>query len=360
LLGNAIKFTESGEVALRVTPDADSTVPGTLRFTISDTGIGIPGEKLGAVFERFTQADSSTTRRYGGSGLGLTISKRLVELMGGCIKVESSVGKGSVFSFTVPLEVWTGATRRAAVPVGAGPELPLPALHILLVEDSPDNRTITVAYLQGTPYQVEIAENGAVAYEKFTAGRYDLVLMDRQMPVMDGLTATRAIRAWEQSNHRPPTPIIALTAAALRGDQEKCVAAGCTAYLTKPIKQEVLLQAIKEHSLATAVSSKEEGSRRDTILVRVNPRFADLIPAFLQNRRQDVIAMLNALDRGDFETVQSLGHGMKGAGGSWGFQTITDIGAALEQAGESADTAASHKWVGKLSTYLDRVEIVSD
>ena len=360
LLGNAIKFTETGEVALRVTPDENSSAPGVLRFTISDSGIGIPGEKLGAVFERFTQADSSTTRRYGGSGLGLTISKRLVELMGGCIKVESSVGKGSVFSFTVPLEIWAGATRSAAVPAGTGPEPALPALHILLVEDSSDNRTITRAFLKDTPYRVEIAENGAIGYEKFTAGHYDLVLMDRQMPVMDGLTATRAIREWEQANHRPPTPIIALTASALKGDQEKFVAAGCTAYLTKPIKQEVLLQAIKAHSVGTPRSSQADSSRSDTILVRVNPRFADLIPAFLQNRRQDVIAMLSALDRRDFKTVESLGHGMKGAGGSWGFQAITDIGAALEQAGESADTAASHKWVGELSTYLDCVEIVSD
>src|SRR6185369_7672623 len=150
LLGNAIKFTESGEVALRVAPDADSSVAGILRFTISDTGIGIPGEKLGAVFERFTQADSSTTRRYGGSGLGLTISKRLVELMGGCIRVESGLGKGSVFSFTVPLEIWAGPARRTVVPVGTDPEPALPALRILLVEDSSDNRTITVAYLKDT------------------------------------------------------------------------------------------------------------------------------------------------------------------------------------------------------------------
>jgi len=360
LLGNAIKFTESGEVALRVTRDTNSSAPGTLRFTISDTGIGIPDEKLGAVFERFTQADSSTTRRYGGSGLGLTISKRLVELMGGRIWVESGVGKGSVFSFAVPLEIWTEAARRVPVPVGSDPEAPLPALRILLVEDSPDNRTITLAYLRDTPYRVEIAENGAVAYEKFTAGRYDLVLMDRQMPVMDGLTATRAIRNWEQANHRPPTPIVALTAAALKGDQEKCVAAGCTAYLTKPIKQEVLLQAIKEHSPVAAASSKDESSRADAILVRADPKFADLIPGFLQNRRQDVIAMLDALTRGDFGTVESLGHGMRGAGGSWGFQTITDIGAALEQAGESADSDASRKWVSELSRYLDRVEIVAD
>jgi PAS domain S-box-containing protein len=360
LLGNAIKFTESGEVALRVAPDGDSAARGALRFTISDTGIGIPGEKLSAVFERFTQADSSTTRRYGGSGLGLTISKRLVELMGGCIRVESGVGKGSVFSFTVPLEIWEGPTRRAVVPVGADPEPALPALHILLVEDSSDNRTITLAYLQDTPYRVEIAENGAVAYAKFIAGPYDLVLMDRQMPVMDGLTATRAIRAWERANQRPPTPIVALTASALKGDQEQCMAAGCTAYLTKPIKQEVLLQAIKEHSLVMPASSKDEGSRKDTILVHANPMLADLIPGFLQNRRRDVVAMLDALDQGDFAIVESLGHGMKGAGGSWGFQAITDIGAALEQAAEGADGDASRKCVGELSRYLDRVEVVSD
>ena len=348
LLGNAIKFTESGEVALRVAPDADSSVPGALRFTISDTGIGIPGEKLGAVFERFTQADSSTTRRYGGTGLGLTISKRLVELMGGCIRVESGVGKGSVFSFAVPLEIWAGPTRRASAPVGTGPGLPLPALNILLVEDSPDNRTITVAYLQDTPYRVEIAENGAIAYAKFTAGHYDLVLMDRQMPVMDGMTATRAIREWEQANHRAPTPIIALTASALKGDQEKFMAAGCSAYLTKPMKQEVLLQAIREHSIPAPPSSQEETRRTDAILVRANPKLADLIPGFLQNRRRDVIAMLEALDRSDFATVESLGHGMKGAGGSWGFQAITDIGAALEQAARSADDDASRSASGRV------------
>jgi PAS domain S-box-containing protein len=360
LLGNAIKFTESGEVALRVTPDADGSVPGVLQFTISDTGIGIADEKLGAVFERFTQADSSTTRRYGGSGLGLTISKRLVELMGGCIHVESGMGKGSVFSFALPLEIGTGTMRRVPVAVGPGPEPPLPPLRILLVEDSTDNRTITMAYLQDTPYVIEIAENGAVAYTKFTGGRYDLVLMDRQMPVMDGLAATRAIREWEQANHRALTPIIALTASALKGDQEKFVAAGCTAYLTKPIKQAVLLQAINEHSGVPPPSSEKENSGTDPVVVRANPKLADLIPAFLQNRGKDVIAMVDALDRDDFKTVASLGHGMKGAGGSWGFQAITDIGDALEQAAESADKDALRKWVRELSRYLDRVEIVHD
>jgi len=347
-------------VSLRVTPERDASVSTALRFTVSDTGIGIPGEKLGQVFERFTQADSSTTRRFGGSGLGLTISKRLVELMGGRIWAESRVGEGSVFAFTVPFEIWAAASRPPAAPVGMGPEAPLPALCILLAEDSPDNCTITLAYLEDTPYRVEIAETGAIACEKFKSGLYDLVLMDRQMPVMDGLTATRTIRAWELANGRPPTPIIALTASALKGDREMCLTAGCTAFLTKPIKQEVLLQAIKEHSIVAPLSSKDESSRMDTILVRGNPKFADRIPAYLQNCRQNAIAMLDALDRVDFETVTILGHQMQGSGGAFGFQGITDIGAELQQAAESADTDASRKWVGELSSYLDRVEIISD
>jgi len=360
LLGNAIKFTESGEVSLRVTPDTDSSVPTALRFTVSDTGIGIPGEKLGQVFERFTQADSSTTRRFGGSGLGLTISKRLVELMGGRIWAESRVGEGSVFAVAVPFEIWAAANRPTAAAVGTGPEAPLQELCILLAEDSADNCTITLAYLEDTPYRVEIAETGAIACEKFKSGYYDLVLMDRQMPVMDGLTATRTIRAWELANGRPPTPIIALTASALKGDREMCLAAGCTAFLTKPIKQEVLLQAIKERSIVAPPSSKEGSSPMDTILVRAEPKFADRIPAYLQNCRQNGVAMLDALDRVDFETVKFLGHQMRGSGGAFGFQAITDIGAELQQAAESADADASRKWVGELSNYLDRVETVSD
>ncbi len=356
LLGNAIKFTQSGEVTLRVAPDANPSVPTALRFTVSDTGIGIPREKLGQVFERFTQADSSTTRRFGGSGLGLTISKRLVELMGGRIWVESEVGKGSVFAFAVPFEISAAVNRPAALSVGTDPELPLPALRILLAEDSPDNCIITMAYLEDTPYRVEIAETGALACKMFELGHYDLVLMDRQMPVMDGLTATRTIRAWEQANDRPPTPIIALTASALKGDREMCLAAGCTAFLTKPIKQEVLLQAIREHSIVAPSSSEEESNRIDRIRSSAKSKSAIRIPAYLRNCKQNVIVMLDALDRVDFETVTSLGHQMMGSGGMFGFQAITDIGRSIELAAERADTDASRKWVGALSIYLDGIE----
>ena len=355
LLGNAIKFTETGGVSLRVEPDLDSTVPTALRFTVSDTGIGIPGDKLERVFERFTQADSSTTRRFGGSGLGLTISRRLVELMGGRIWVESEVGRGSLFAFAVPFEVSTAANRPVAAPVGADPAAARPALRILMAEDSPDNRTITLAYLEDTPYRVDVAENGALACRMFNAGHYDLVLMDRQMPVMDGLTATRTIRAWEKAHNRLPTPIIALTASALKGDRETCLAGGCSAYLTKPIKQDVLLQAIADFSKVAAVPAPDS-ARRKIVSRSAEQRIADRAPAFLEHCRKNHVAAGHALDRDDFEAVLVVGHNMRGSGASFGFQPVTEIGAALEQAADRGDVVEMRTQLAALSLYLDGVE----
>ncbi len=356
LLGNAIKFTDRGAVMLRVTRDPTARSASALQFTISDTGIGIPREKLNAVFERFTQADSSTTRKYGGSGLGLTISKRLVELMGGRIWVTSEVDKGSEFSFALPFDIWSGANRPAAVPIGAGPETPLPALRILLVEDSVDNRFITTAYLRDTPYVIEIAENGAVACEKFEAGDYDLVLMDRQMPVMDGLTATRAMRAWEQARRRTPTPIIALTASALKGDQEQCMAAGCTAYLTKPIKQDVLLQAMLGLETIAHTTSPDDGET--PIIIHPDPILADLVPVFLRHCDENLAVLREALGAADFQAIQDIAHSIRGAGGSYGFQRLTDIGAALELAADQGDIGASTQLIDEISRYLRRVQVV--
>jgi PAS domain S-box-containing protein len=350
LLGNAIKFTQSGSVSLRVEPDGKDGSATALRFTVTDTGIGIAGDKLDQVFERFTQADSSTTRRFGGSGLGLTISRRLVELMGGRIWVTSKVDAGSVFAFAVPLEVSTAEIKLDAVALGTAPGLPLPVLHILMAEDSPDNCVIALAYLKDTPYLVDVAETGLLACEMFRAGRYDLVLMDRQMPAMDGLTATRTIRAWEKANHRAPTPIIALTASALKGDRETCLAAGCTAYLTKPIKQEVLLRAIVEHS-TVRISPQSP----DATPSRAARMLAKQTPAYLENCRLNVITMLAALDCGDFKVVTFLGHNLRGSGGAFGFQMITDIGAGLEQAADAADTAVSRRWLDDLSSYLNHL-----
>ncbi len=354
LLNNAIKFTEFGKVTLHVSPEVGAVSPQMLRFSVTDTGIGISDSKLGTIFERFTQADSSTTRRYGGSGLGLTISRRLVELMGGHIWVTSKEGDGSIFSFSVPLEVSDTQQNPATAVIDPAVASPVHPLNILLVEDFPDNRTITLAYLQNLPYHIDIAENGLQAYEKFIQGHYDLVLMDRQMPVMDGLTATRAIRKWENEHHLSATPIIALTAAALKGDREKCVAAGCTAYLTKPIKQNVLLKAIQEHTSKVIIPNNESISSTPSILTR---KFSDQVPVFLRNRRLDVATLLSALEQNDFDTIEFLGHGMRGSGGMFGFQTISDIGMELEEAALNTDKASVSKALDDLSRYLNGINM---
>jgi two-component system sensor histidine kinase/response regulator len=409
LIWNAIKFTEHGEIVLRIENNPESAVPvppsrvatpleleswqkelGSLLFSVSDTGIGILPEKLDAIFDSFTQGDSSITRKYGGTGLGLAISKRLVELMGGHIWVESEVGKGSTFYFTARFKIQTEPKQIVASPsvdlkglktlvvddnptnrlilrealVGRGAlvttveggeqglleikrakeagapyqlvlldcrmpdmdgfevaerikkdqsiggitimmltsdekqsnivrcrelgivsylikpikrselfraiknamiktdvssqELKMPPrqellndqhiLRILLVEDSKDNCLLIQSYLKKMPCQLDIAENGEIAVEKFKASKYDLVLMDIQMPVMDGYTATRTIREWERKNGVKSTPIIALTAYALDEDAQKAVDAGCTAHITKPIKKTRLMEVIYEYT----------------------------------------------------------------------------------------------------------------
>jgi len=277
----------------------------------------------------------------------------LVELMGGRIWGERGVAIGSVISFVVPYAI----CAKLEVPVVKQiepdhGETPMAPLRILLVEDSADNCIITQAYLELTPCNIEIADNGAIACEMFKAGDYDLILMDRQMPVMDGLTATREIRAWEQAKGRSPVPIIALTAYALKGEREVCIAAGCTDFLTKPIKQEVLLQAIREHSKDAKVKIHEP----ETVLLRA---LADRVPVYLQKVQKDTDALLDALDKADFKTVETLAHQMVGSGASYGFQTITDICAGLEQNARDANSDASRKWVGELSGYLNRVEVKS-
>jgi PAS domain S-box-containing protein len=260
LLGNAIKFTEAGHVRLSVAP-ADDSDDHLLHFRVEDTGIGIPPERLGLIFESFSQADSSTTRKYGGTGLGLAISRRLTELMGGCIWVESEPGRGSAFHFTVRFAPAVPAAARAAArlpaepaPVAApisamGGSLPAPpepaeAPCVLLAEDSENNRLLIEFFLKSTPYRVRFAANGSQAVERVAAGGIDLVLMDMEMPVMDGYEATRRIRELERTAGRPALAIVALTAYAMKEDEQRCLAAGCTAYLSKPVKKAVLLETL--------------------------------------------------------------------------------------------------------------------
>lgn len=253
LLGNAIKFTEVGEVAIEVSCEGKTASSRNLHVIVRDTGIGIPVDKLESIFTAFAQADSSTTRKFGGTGLGLTITRRLVELLGGRLWVESAPGKGSAFHFVLPIEEVnpllpdSTATANAASfdqPV-AGVEGADLALPILLVEDNPVNQKVALMLLQRRGYRAQLAENGRVAVEAFAHGRYAAILMDMQMPIMDGIEATREIRRLESVMRVARTPIIAMTANAMEGDRERCLAAGMDDYLSKPIRADQLQEQLQ-------------------------------------------------------------------------------------------------------------------
>ncbi len=230
LTGNAVKFTRKGQIIVTVEVTSD----GLVTFSVADSGPGIPREKQEAIFQPFIQADSSTTRKHGGTGLGLTISRRLVELMGGRIWLESEIGRGATFTFNIPLisveETAAGETDQTAVIAlanGKNGTRHKQPLKILLVDDAEENRMVVQAYLRKSPYEVIIAKDGAEALVKFKEERCDCVLMDIQMPVMDGYEATRNIRAWEAEGNRKHTPIIALTAHAMVNEIQKIKTAGC-------------------------------------------------------------------------------------------------------------------------------------
>lgn len=250
LLGNAIKFTEKGRVDVDVRKRETRGGITELEFYVKDTGIGIPEDKIDIIFERFTQADSSTSRNFGGTGLGIAISKLLVEAMAGRIWVESELEKGSTFYFTVKLRTAEASKGEKAIKRDVEKKNILwkRSLSILVAEDSEDNINLIHMHLKETPHVVDIVKNGKVAVEKFQTGNYDLVLMDMEMPVMDGYKATEEIRKWEAEKKKKPTPIVALTAHALKEHEQKSMDAGCTGHFTKPFKKQKLLEAIYEYT----------------------------------------------------------------------------------------------------------------
>ena len=349
LVGNAIKFTHRGEVAIQVRQDCNSADPGALQFAVSDTGVGIPEDKLSFIFESFAQAHASTSREYGGTGLGLAISKNLVELMGGRIWVESAAGSGSTFYFTARFGVALRPCEAAQATVtghSGQPGFP-PAEQqrkILVAEDSHDIRFVIEAYLKNSGHQVEFAANGAIAVEKFRSGRYDLVLMDVQMPVLDGYAATRLMRAWEKERQLPPTPIVALTAYAFESENEKAMAAGCTSYLAKPIRFAALREAVENHVGASC--QIHETAAAD--------RLAALVPGYLASRREDLGKLQAALETSDYGLVAEVGHRMSGTGGAYGFGRISEIGDILERAAKQRNAGEIRAQMARLTSFLDQ------
>ena len=308
LVGNAIKFTLKGSININVNMAEDLGNRVKLRFSVTDTGIGISRDKKETIFESFTQADSSTTRKYGGTGLGTTISKHLAELMGGEIGVESEVGKGSCFWFTAvfskpTIERHTRIKKDEEPFIGAKQGKEQRKLcNILLVEDYPTNQQVAMFHLKAAGYGVDLAQNGLEALELFRKNRYQVVLMDVQMPVMDGYEATRGIREFERQGRRietsdkasdlerqpsegsqshstmdnhqsaiPRVPIIAMTGHAVEGYREECLEVGMDDYLTKPLMKKQLLAAVEKWTCSpddcdAGTSSARNNSRPDTTL----------------------------------------------------------------------------------------------
>ena len=478
LLGNAIKFTERGEVLLLV--ERAAAGGDELRFAVRDTGIGMAPDQLERIFRKFEQVDTSVTRRYGGSGLGLSISKRLVEMMGGRIWVESAPGRGSLFAFEVRLPEAEGApsrqsgitanlrglrvlladenetgrlilhemltgwgaeveelaetarvpSRLAAAPVDVlvlareleaaraiitevrarldrahlaivliagelraadeplkqalgvtavllkpvrrrelhdvlrdavrdvghaltqrrAAHVPPRALRILLAEDSADARLLVQAFLADSGHVVDAVSDGRDAVARATSERYDLILMDLQMPTLDGLSAIREIRRNERERAVLPTPILALTAHAMPEHVERSLEAGANGHVHKPLRREQLLAAIELLAQGPAPPPIER------LRVEVTPTVAALVPGFLANREKDARAARSALKRRDYHALWVLGHTMKGLGASYGFDGITEIGRALEKAALGHEEAGVQRAIDALERYLGRVE----
>jgi PAS domain S-box-containing protein len=494
LLGNAVKFTEAGEVLLTVQNHASGR-PGEIQFAISDTGIGIPPDRLETIFDKFTQADSSITRKYGGTGLGLEISQRLVERMGGVLTGTSVVGKGSTFRFNAKFKCGIHGLRKASLPMAdlhgrrvlviddnatnrfilgetlnawgmesvefgapedaladlraandgqkpysvalvdsempgidgfeatarikqVAPELPVimfasdfrpgdvkrrqeaglagysvkpvnraelarllcralqmrdgeeipilaiadrkepfPVKHlrILIAEDSEDNRLLIEAYLKGSSHLLTFANDGKAAVDCFAAKNFDLIIMDMQMPVIDGLTATRRIRAIERERGVAAIPIVALSANARQQDVESSGKAGCNRHLSKPISKQNLLSAIAEHGpMIVSEDAREKGSPQ-SVRITAPAGLEEIVPGYLAARRKELPEMMALLAADDFARLSALAHNIKGTGSSYGFPELTRMGAVLEHSAQQKDAGALTVELTELKDYLGRV-----
>lgn len=363
LAGNAVKFTEKGGVRV-----VTSLLPiwqdhPAIRIQIIDTGIGIRQEVIPKLFEPFSQADESVYRQFGGTGLGLAISRHIVNMLGGELAVSSTFKKGSVFSITIPVGDLKGV-RMLQNPVEAELEKPaetakrqskdLEGLRILLAEDGYDNRELIQAVLRSAGATIESVVNGKEAMEKAIAEQFDVVLMDMNMPVMDGYEATRALR--EKGYDRP---ILALTANAMSSDTQKCLEAGCNHHLTKPIDRVRLV-----HTIAACTSRSDEEIEeplqeppetcpsQEGPLVSTyadDPDVAGILEGFVEGLDEQLSDMSNAFSDDRFDDLKRFAHRLKGAGGSYGYPSLTDACKILEDAALAKDRDTAKNMLKKVA-----------
>jgi PAS domain S-box-containing protein len=382
LVGNAIKFTEQGGVTVLLALRDEGAGP-RLAIDVVDSGIGIPANKLESVFDPFTQAESSTTRKYGGTGLGLTISRRFARALGGDITVSSEMGKGSVFMVRVdpgpldgvrmltPEEVMAAAARVADA---ANEAWVFTRGRVLVVDDGAENRELVRLVLEEAGLEVAEAENGKVGAEKALAEAFDVVLMDVQMPVMDGTTATRLLRSRGMNQ-----PIFALTANAMKGFEAELNDAGFTGHMTKPVdidqllgelarlmggRREARLPRAAGSASATPAPAAQRPARTDgePVASRLahHPKLRAVARKFGVQMPERMTAMEEACAARDFQALAGLAHWLKGSGGTAGFDAFTTPAKTLEQAAKAQDAGKCDVLVTELRELVDRIVLPAD
>jgi PAS domain S-box-containing protein len=380
LAGNAVKFTDQGEIAVRTSLVAETGCEVVLRFSVKDTGIGIMAEKQQLMFQKFSQEDTSITRKYGGTGLGLAIAKQLAVLMGGEIGVDSEKGTGTEFWFTARFAKQVGQKRNIAT---SGP---FPALtgtrwgtvRILLAEDNIVNQQVALGILNKLGLRADVVANGVEAIEALATLPYDLILMDVQMPEMDGLEATRQIRSPDSSVRNHQLPIIAMTAYAIQGDREKFLAAGMDDYVAKPVSPQALAAVLKkwlpqETTAATAeapkmcegiavVSAKEaerlvfDHAGMMSRLMDDEDMVKEVLAAYLQDIPQQIEALWGYLEAGNAQGVELKLHTIKGASANVGGEALLSLAFEMEKAAALGDLDAVKSRMSDLNAQFERLK----
>jgi PAS domain S-box-containing protein len=345
LTGNAIKFTSQGEVTLSIKRGRNKGPNPEILIEVIDSGIGMDAKQLSKLFERFSQADSSSTKGYGGTGLGLNITKQLIEMMGGSIQVDSKLGLGTKFTISLHLPITSDELEKERELSEHSPKESLgkTKYEILLVDDNPENRLIIKAFLKQFNCVFTEANNGLEGLAFFREKKFDVLLMDMQMPIMDGLSATREIRGVEKKMRSSPTPIIALTALAFSDEVEKCMKAGCDAHLSKPFSKFNFLKTLEEVAF--------------DLEVVVSKDLMEIITSYLERRNEEIKHLRLALDDDDLKSVEELGHKLRGSAGSYGFSELSQIGQKIEEAAKSLDYQQLEFEFRRYSYYLKKVKI---
>jgi signal transduction histidine kinase/HPt (histidine-containing phosphotransfer) domain-containing protein len=360
LAGNAIKFTEQGAITIRVAALSLDPRAAMLRFSVTDSGIGIPADKLNSIFDSFSQANASVTRKYGGTGLGLTISKRLVELMGGKIGVHSEPGKGSTFYFTASFALPDSDAEAPRADEAEPGVVEQRALDVLLVEDHAINQKLALALLEKWGHRITVANNGMEALAHLQKGYFDLILMDWQMPEMDGIETTRRIRELEAIAGGHVT-IVAMTANALQGDRERCLAAGMDDYISKPIQTAELLKALGgkvdvqhgakpqpptviDFDYAVALASAEP-----EVLEVLTDLFLEQYPSFLEEIEGAIIAA-------DSRELERSAHALKGLLGYFKAAPAQQAASELEKLGTLGHVGEGLAWLERLRAEIENLK----